>query len=82
MNIDKDNVVNFEVYPNPFKNKINIKGILDNVFYKMYAAEGKLIDEGKLNNSEIDFVDLPVGIYFLKLYSKDKVQIIKLLKRF
>ncbi|MBC7605712.1 MAG: putative Ig domain-containing protein, partial [Burkholderiales bacterium] len=71
----------FKVYPNPFTEKITVSGLYEPTFYKMYGAEGKLIQEGQVINSQIDFRDLPQGMYLLKLSSESKAETIKLIKR-
>ncbi len=65
------------VYPNPAKNTITLKGILNkNNNYKIISIDGRLLKNEILNTSNIDISDLKKGIYFLE-YENQKRKIIK-----
>ena len=56
------------LYPNPVKNEINFKGILNKTSYELYTIEGALIDKGNYSPSNsIKVSNLPVGIYLIKI---------------
>lgn len=56
------------LYPNPVKNEINFKGILNKTSYELYTIEGALINKGKYSPSNyIKVSNLPVGIYLIKV---------------
>lgn len=70
---------NFECYPNPFINIIQIKNILGNEYFELSNSLGQQIWSGyKIDNQ--DFSILTSGIYFLKVKSKISTQTIKLIK--
>jgi hypothetical protein len=81
LGIGGENGLNFGIYPNPFINAVNISGIKGNVTYKLYAVDGKLIEEGKMISSQITFRDLPNGMYLLQLTSEGRSAIRKLIRR-
>ena len=65
------------IYPNPAKNTITLKGILNkNNIYKIISINGEILKKGILNDSEIDISDLKKGIYFLE-YGNQKMKLIK-----
>ncbi|MCB9251562.1 MAG: T9SS type A sorting domain-containing protein [Flavobacteriales bacterium] len=55
------------VYPNPTKNVITVKGVLHNFSYKIYDANGKMVQSGKAEQGSIPVYELSKGIYFLDL---------------
>lgn len=56
-----------EIYPNPVRNVLTIKGIEGAERFGIYTSDGKLVREGFLKNSMIDCSDLMRGIYFIRL---------------
>ena len=72
-NIEQE--INFNVFPNPFSNKLNVEfagDYNDNIDINIYSIEGKLIKNKIIqpNNKNItidNLGDLPSGIYLLKL---------------
>ena len=72
---------NFKIYPNPFVDSIHVSGVTKDVSYKIYAADGKLIGEGKLVNDTVTFRDIAAAMYVLQLFYDQKVETVKLIKR-
>jgi len=64
----------FEVYPNPFQDGFNVKG-MDAVAYQIFAVDGKLVQQGAVNsvNAFIDGSSLTRGIYFMNIVNKEGV---------
>lgn len=61
-----EKILSFE---NPTKNIIRIVGRYDWITdYKMYAADGKLVQEGRFYNNVINISKHPAGLYFVKLF--------------
>jgi hypothetical protein len=61
------------LFPNPTSGKITITGDISSyTSYSVKSIEGKAVQEGTLNNNEIDLSSLPVGIYTVKIESKEK----------
>ena len=68
------------VYPNPFKDKINILADFYDGEYSIYSVDGKLVKRGVFNASLINLEDLSNGIFILEINTKKNVftkQIIK-----
>jgi hypothetical protein len=76
-----EKVLSFE---NPTRNIVRIVGRYDWVTdYKIYAADGKLVQEGKFYNNVIDITKHPAGIYFVKLFPgcNGDFRVLKVLKQ-
>jgi hypothetical protein len=58
-----------KVFPNPVRNKLNIKSNFDNNDLQVLDSTGKLIMNEKGN--KIDMSELPTGSYILKVISKE-----------
>ncbi len=75
-----------KVYPNPVSDKITVEfpgsGQTSNGKVIIYSIAGEqiLLHEFNSLNSEITVTDLPPGIYFIKLISKDKIATEKFVK--
>ncbi|MGV0828984.1 T9SS type A sorting domain-containing protein [Empedobacter brevis] len=74
-NIYNDKVEKIIVYPNPFNNKLFIKGNENEVLkeLKLYDLTGKLILVKQVNKQEIEFSTelLKKGIYFLQIITNN-----------
>jgi polyhydroxybutyrate depolymerase len=69
--INKNNIENFKVYPNPVKNAIQISvgpEFIGNR-YTITSISGQKVSEGKIEKGEsvVNIQDLSEGIYFMKL---------------
>jgi aminopeptidase N len=68
-----------EVYPNPSRDFIIIKGQTDKLSFVLYDANGKTIKSGTIENQEkIDVSELKSGSYIFKFISPNLQQQIKL----
>jgi dienelactone hydrolase len=72
-----DNSIN--VYPNPFTTKIQIENSNFDYQYLLYNFSGQLLKQGRCGH-EIKTDDIPVGVYFLKLFNEKSYKTIKLIK--
>jgi len=73
----------FEVYPNPFGDKINlISDQAKNYSVEVYNSVGKLISYFQISGtrSEIDLHESTAGIYFIRVYSGSGSSIKKIIK--
>lgn len=71
-------------FENPTRNLVRIVGKYDWVTdYHVYAADGRLVKQGKFTNNVIDLTKFPAAMYFIKLYPgcNDKYKILKVIKR-
>lgn len=69
--INDEGIINFTVYPNPFKNTISIKNVKEN-WSKIILQdiEGKVLLELKENFNKIDLSNINTGVYFLSIVDK------------
>jgi hypothetical protein len=76
-----EKVISFE---NPTRNLVRLVGRYDWITnYKVYAADGKLVKEGRFYNNVIDLTKFPAGAYFIKLYPgcNDDYKVLKVIKQ-
>lgn len=84
------NDMNIAVFPNPTSDKVKIQVILDKetrISYSIYSINGKQVklsaeknySSGEINE-EIDFGDLPSGIYILNINQNDQATSLKIVK--
>jgi len=76
-----EKVLSFE---NPTRNLVRIVGRYDWITdYKVYAADGKLVKEGKFYNNVIDITKFPAAMYFIKLYPgcNNNYRVLKVIKQ-
>lgn len=58
----------FEMYPNPVVDNLFIEFNSDKVLsYEVFDAKGKILLEGQVDNSIINFASLSTGVYILKI---------------
>ncbi len=64
--------LNYAVYPNPFDHQLVIEGVQSEVAYRIFSAEGQLVDHGKLSATQhaIATSTFKTGIYFIHLNEK------------
>ncbi|UOK43160.1 MULTISPECIES: CotH kinase family protein [Flavobacterium] len=78
---EENTVSNFIVYPNPVTDIVHISHRLSNLSYKLFGIDGKMIQEGQLENNEINLSHLTAGLYLLQLEGDGKSETKKILKR-
>ena len=66
LNIETEDIT---VFPNPFKNEINITNLTDKNHIQVYAMDGKLMFEGY--SSTIDTYEWISGLYELIIFNQD-----------
>jgi hypothetical protein len=82
LNTDENELSDFIVYPNPVTDVVHIVHPLNNMEYKIFGIDGKLIQLGKPETDEINLTHLPSGLYLLQLHTDDgKVTVRKILKK-
>ncbi|RFC54736.1 T9SS type A sorting domain-containing protein [Brumimicrobium aurantiacum] len=68
---NQDNTESLNIYPNPFSTTLNIEGIENGSNYSILHIDGKIIQEGTVQNERIiDLENLPNGSYLLKITTK------------
>jgi len=84
LTVEEFNRTNLEVYPNPIKDNVTIKGLENINSVTIYDVSGRLIQNVSiLNNKEviINMTKLNTGTYFAKVKTADTDNVIKLIKK-
>jgi len=76
----------FKIYPNPTSGKfiLELKGITDKVAVDIFGSHGNKVLTNVIlgeNKHEFSLSDLPVGVYFIRVISGNKVETIKIIKQ-
>lgn len=79
-NINNDDLINFNIYPNPSKDFIRITENLKIDTYTIYNIMGRVIKESNKPTELIYIGDLEIGQYYIKLTSSGRVNVQKILK--
>jgi len=69
-----------KIHPNPTKNIIRISSSLSFESFEIYNMTGQFLLKEKLKNRNIDLTELNSGIYFVKLNSKERGIIKRIIK--
>lgn len=67
------------LYPNPFYNQLNVS-LSYPVRIEIFNTQHQLITVQQMNES-INLAHLPAGLYFIKLYTHEQVQLYKVIKK-
>jgi hypothetical protein len=68
VSIDKNQLVDINVYPNPTSDFIHVKGLANNAFFTLYDQYGKQILNTQISSTApIDIQFLPIGAYLVKI---------------
>ncbi|MFC7774780.1 M4 family metallopeptidase [Flavobacterium sp. GCM10027622] len=70
---EESNVFDFDMYPNPTENTLNIR-MIDNrsVSYQIYNLMGQSLKTGKVTQQEINVADLASGLYIVEVNDGQK----------
>jgi hypothetical protein len=73
----------FKLYPNPTAAFLFLDSEKNITKYVMYNAKGEIIKEAnfQITNGEVNVSDLSAGIYYIKVFSDEKAEVIKWIKR-
>jgi hypothetical protein len=69
------------VYPNPTRDKFQIKGVNDIINVHIFDHQGKGYPVPSDNYEEIDIESYPAGVYFIKIETKDSYKTLKVVKQ-
>jgi len=70
-----------EVYPNPTKGEVFIKGIKDLQSIELFTITGQRVNSIKTSIDKVDMSNLQTGVYFMKITSVNGVGIKKVVKK-
>lgn len=71
----------FQMYPNPANDRITISGIKGNAKAEVYSYTGQLVANQNFSETTVLQLNLPSGIYFVKVTSDNKTTTQKLIIR-
>jgi hypothetical protein len=85
LNISEFENDQFQIFPNPTTNNIEIKGLQNqsNSSYKLFDITGKLIQDLtpiSETNNKVELTNLKSGVYFIHLFTDSKMIIHKIIK--
>lgn len=69
------------IYPNPADTYIEVKNLKGKANYKIYSADGRLAQEGKLDGQRINVASLIKGVYVISITSETDTYSTKLIKK-
>lgn len=65
------NASNISIFPNPAKNRVNIRGDYNSL--KMYNSTGSIVLESSEKSDYVDISTLSMGVYIIEIYSQTGV---------
>ncbi|MFY7811971.1 MAG: T9SS type A sorting domain-containing protein [Flavobacterium sp.] len=71
LNLENNKLEDFEIFPNPTSDKININTEKEIKSIKIFHLNGQKVFESFTIVNEIDLKDISNGIYLLKIYDKN-----------
>ena len=72
LSIEESTLSNIDVYPNPTKNRLFLKGITESTNFAMYSVEGREVFSTSISNNGFIDLNLAKGMYLMKLSSNGK----------
>lgn len=81
VNETKDLKSEISIYPNPADTFVEVKNLKGNADYKVYSADGRLVQTGKIDNQRINVSDLIKGVYVITIKDDSKTYTTKLIKK-
>lgn len=81
MKIEENNLSSMWLYPNPSSGKINISGIEGKARFVLYSLSGEKIFTRNIKEKASFNIDLPTGIYLVKIVGDKTTQTSKLIIR-
>lgn len=77
----KDLKSEISIYPNPADTFVEVKNMKGNADYKVYSADGRLVQSGKIDNQRINVSELIKGVYVITVKDETKTYTTKLIKK-
>ncbi|MEN8703560.1 MAG: BNR-4 repeat-containing protein [Polaribacter sp.] len=73
-NFNKNNIT---IYPNPSNGIFRVNTFIKNVQYKLISLQGSILQQGFVNQNQLNFSSYAKGIYLLRLNSDDNNTLMK-----
>lgn len=77
----KDTKSEISIYPNPADTFIEVKNLKGKADYKIYSADGRLVQEGKIDRQKINVASLLKGMYVVTIKDDTNTYNTKLIKK-
>jgi len=78
--IDKEANAHLDFYPNPFRDKISIRGVETEVTVELQNIQGQVVRTERTHGKELgDLQDLPQGVYFIRFESRGQTVLHKMI---
>ena len=55
------------IYPNPVEDELHLSSSFGKMRYKLYDIQGRILDEGSVEQDVISLPNIPPGLYFITL---------------
>ncbi len=69
------------IYPNPADTFVEVKNLKGKADYKIYAADGRLVQEGKIDGQRINVASLLKGVYVITIKDEKDTYNTKLIRK-
>ncbi|MGJ8592865.1 MAG: endonuclease [Aquaticitalea sp.] len=79
LGVDEIGELSLHLYPNPTNGRIYLKGITEATEIDVYSVEGRLLTSYQMDQSSYIDLNLPSGMYILKMASEGKIVTKKLI---
>jgi hypothetical protein len=78
---DQNSSDQITVFPNPFSDFIQLKGINDGTSFQITNTIGQIVRSGKVEDQKInDLSELPSGTYILEVFTEEDILVKKIVK--
>ncbi|PKF73672.1 reprolysin-like metallopeptidase [Chryseobacterium sp. PMSZPI] len=77
----KNTTSEVSIYPNPADTFVEVKNLKGKADYKIYSADGRLVQEGKTDGQRINVSSLVKGMYMVTIKGEKDTYNIKLIKK-
>ena len=71
----------FEVYPNPAKDVLNITKVSNRALYTIYSSIGQVVAKGKVQDNKVNVSGLATGAYIITVSDGEFSGNVKFIKR-
>jgi subtilisin family serine protease len=75
-------ITTIDIYPNPFSDEIHLDAdLFDGGDFALYALDGSIVFEGKVENKMIHLPDAESGMYILQLKNTNSIAMLKVVRQ-
>lgn len=82
MSVETQNLQTVKVYSNPTTGVLNLQSETGLASYKLYDLWGRVVQQGRLENDQVDLSGIETGVYILEVTTNEKkIQRLKVVKK-